>query len=438
MKHNHLVTFLPAIMVLVLALSCKKDSIQQGPPAIVVATQPAITSISPDSGTVNTVVTIAGKNFKTNLSDDTVKFNGVTATVTSATATQLVVNAPATGTTGNVTVTTSEGTSNGIAFTYATGHDDVYIVGQDGGYVAMWKNGVETAMGTGAAGRAWAIFVSGADVYIVGNENNAGMYWKNGVPVSLPGCIVATGITVVGQTVYVLGERQYVYFGNPTTVAAVWQNGVIKDVAQDTTINSVAGGLVYAQTDLFTSAWYYKQVLTTTSTVIQTRAFYYPPYDGILNYLTDDKTNSWTTCMAASPGGSVLVGGYVDGGAAVWADGLPLWQDNLQSTSQCYGVASNDTFISVVGHYVDQVSHHTRAFVINIGVDNSYTVLNSGADANYNAEATGVAIDGNDVYVSGFNANDGPVYWKNGVKAILPHSGTAEFCGAYAIFIKKN
>lgn len=422
-------------MVLVLAMSCKKDSIPQGPPAIVVATQPTITSISPDSGTVNTVVTITGTNFLTNLSDDTVKFNGVAATVTSASATQLVVNAPATGTTGNVTVTTSGGTSNGIMFTYAIGQD-VYIVGQDGNYAAIWKNGVETVLGTGGAGRATSVFVSGADVYVAGIENNVGKYWKNGVPVLLPGCIVVTGITVVGQTVYVLGERQYAYFGNPTTVAAVWQNGVIKDVAQDTTINSVAGGVVYAQNSVFTSAYYYKQIFTTSGTVLQARAFYYPPYDGILNYLTDDKTNSWTTCIGASPGGSVLVGGYVDGGAAVWSDGLPLWQDNLQSTSRCYGVASNDTFICVAGHYTDQVSNHTKAFVKNIGGDNAYTVLNSGADANYNAEATGVAIDGNDVYISGFNANDGPVYWKNGVKAILPHSAVAEFCGAYAIIVK--
>ncbi len=67
--------------------------------------QTNLTGFSPASGTVGTSVTITGTNFNTTLSENIVKFNGITATVTSATATELVVTVPETATTGKITVT---------------------------------------------------------------------------------------------------------------------------------------------------------------------------------------------------------------------------------------------------------------------------------------------------------------------------------------------
>jgi YVTN family beta-propeller protein len=67
---------------------------------------PTITSFTPSSGAQGTAVTITGTNFSATGSSNTVKFNGgIQASVTSASATQLVVTLPETATTGKITVT---------------------------------------------------------------------------------------------------------------------------------------------------------------------------------------------------------------------------------------------------------------------------------------------------------------------------------------------
>lgn len=67
--------------------------------------QPTITGIEPAKGEVDDVITITGSNFSSTASDNTVSFNGVEATITSATATEIKTTVPATATTGKITVT---------------------------------------------------------------------------------------------------------------------------------------------------------------------------------------------------------------------------------------------------------------------------------------------------------------------------------------------
>ncbi|OYV48368.1 MAG: hypothetical protein B7X10_03185, partial [Burkholderiales bacterium 21-58-4] len=66
--------------------------------------QLALFAFDPQQGTVNTQVTIQGNGFSTTPSSNTVKFNGTTASVTSATAKQLVVKVPSGATTGPISV----------------------------------------------------------------------------------------------------------------------------------------------------------------------------------------------------------------------------------------------------------------------------------------------------------------------------------------------
>jgi uncharacterized protein (TIGR03437 family) len=72
---------------------------------------PTITSFSPTSGKVGDAVTVTGTNFSTTAADNTVKFNGTTAVVTSSTATQIVTSVPADATTGKITVAVSGSTA---------------------------------------------------------------------------------------------------------------------------------------------------------------------------------------------------------------------------------------------------------------------------------------------------------------------------------------
>ncbi len=70
---------------------------------------PSIIEFTPNSGTIATSVTIYGTGFSSTPSQNTVKFNGTTATVSSATPTQIVTTVPTGATTGPITVNTPMG-----------------------------------------------------------------------------------------------------------------------------------------------------------------------------------------------------------------------------------------------------------------------------------------------------------------------------------------
>jgi YD repeat-containing protein len=69
----------------------------------------SVIEFTPDGGAAGTTVTIYGTGFSTTPSQNAVAFNGVSATVTSASATTLVTTVPTGATTGTISVTTSSG-----------------------------------------------------------------------------------------------------------------------------------------------------------------------------------------------------------------------------------------------------------------------------------------------------------------------------------------
>jgi len=78
----------------------------------------SIIAFTPRLGPVGTTVTIAGTGFSTTAVQNTVSFNGTAASVTSASATQLVVTVPSGATTGTIGVTAPAGsTTSATAFT---------------------------------------------------------------------------------------------------------------------------------------------------------------------------------------------------------------------------------------------------------------------------------------------------------------------------------
>jgi len=66
---------------------------------------PTITSFTPASGSIGTTVTITGTNFSTTPANNTLQFNGTTASVTASTATIITTTVPVGATTGKITVT---------------------------------------------------------------------------------------------------------------------------------------------------------------------------------------------------------------------------------------------------------------------------------------------------------------------------------------------
>ena len=87
------------LFALVAFISCSDDDEATPAPEFTVA------SISPESGTVGTEITITGANFPTDASEVNLTFGGVTATINSITSTQIITTVPAGATTGSVNVT---------------------------------------------------------------------------------------------------------------------------------------------------------------------------------------------------------------------------------------------------------------------------------------------------------------------------------------------
>ena len=85
------------------------------------STQVSIVSFSPAKGPIGTQVTIFGTGFSAIIAQNTVTFNGTTATISSATTTQLVVTVPSGATTGTIGVTAPAGSATSAGtFTVAS------------------------------------------------------------------------------------------------------------------------------------------------------------------------------------------------------------------------------------------------------------------------------------------------------------------------------
>ena len=83
--------------------ACGKDD--PNPPDDPTTNPPTIASFSPTEGTPGTTVEIIGTNFSTVKTENTVKFNGASASVDIATATKLTVSVPNGATSGKIAVT---------------------------------------------------------------------------------------------------------------------------------------------------------------------------------------------------------------------------------------------------------------------------------------------------------------------------------------------
>lgn len=158
------------ITILIMDACSKSSSPSSGgtpPPPPPASTTPTISSASPGSGAFNTVVTITGTNFSATAANDIVSFNGVAATVNSATATQLTVVVPKGSGTGIIKVSVSSQSVNGPVFNYIY----TYIVST----LAGSTQGLANGNGTSAKFyRPFGVAVdSSGNVIVADDYNNA-------------------------------------------------------------------------------------------------------------------------------------------------------------------------------------------------------------------------------------------------------------------------
>lgn len=105
---------LTLVFLLSVLLSCKKSEPEPAPFSIL--------SFTPAQGVAGSIVTISGEGFSTDPTKNVVKFGTGAGTVTTTSATQLVVEVPATAQSGKITVTTDGRTATSATdFTFIDG-----------------------------------------------------------------------------------------------------------------------------------------------------------------------------------------------------------------------------------------------------------------------------------------------------------------------------
>jgi len=103
--------FMSILAIALLMWSCAEEPYNPGIQA------PVISGIDPDSAFPTMEVVIEGSNFSSAAAGNTVSFNGTAATVSEATTLGITVIVPDGATSGDVTVTTNDMTSDGFPFT---------------------------------------------------------------------------------------------------------------------------------------------------------------------------------------------------------------------------------------------------------------------------------------------------------------------------------
>jgi len=409
------------VALVILIASCRSEKPPAPTNTAVTHSVITITSISPDSAVSNALITIRGKHFGNLVSGDTVKFNGALAKIQSATDSTLTVLAPTAGTNGAITVSAPLGKATGPVFTY---NPDIYIVGtvrKPLNYmVTYWKNGTAYYLtdplgyGTGTG-----MVLSDTDVYIAGNVTDGsgvlqGRYWKNLVEGTLSeGLLQHTtgGIAVSGGGVYVAGFESSTD-GNVFNTAEYWKNGTETllttqpEYAQATAV-AVHGSDVY---------------------VIGSTLY---PNDGFrgLVYWKNGVENQLAVSGGTASGIAITSNNdiYISGDDQTGSNHAMYWKNGTQvmlasgATTTCIAVSGNDVY---VGGMISNGTHNVAVYWKN-GVQVSLT------DGVTDAEVNGIAIVGNDVYACGYrtnsptqnplypDANQWPVYWKNGVQVVL-------------------
>jgi DNA-binding protein YbaB len=178
---------------------------------VTTSTAPSVTNLTPASGPVGTVVTIAGSNFGSTKGTSTVTFGGTTATPTSWSATSIVVPVPSGAATGSVVVTVGGVASNGATFTVTT---------------AAQISFVQVAYLVSPSATTVPVKIAGAQA--AGNLNVVVVGWNDAVRTvqSVTDSKGNVYARAVGPTVLSGQETQSIYYAKNITAAAAGSNTV--------------------------------------------------------------------------------------------------------------------------------------------------------------------------------------------------------------------
>lgn len=192
----------------------------------IIASQPlavstiSISQFAPSSGDIGTTVTINGSGFNATPTLNTVTFNGVAATVVSATANSIVTTVPTGATSGQITVTNANGTATSST-SFIVGHQ-LIIDGQPLPVsLAASQSGTFTFFGT--AGQSLGLGLTGVATTPSGGTLNVAVTAPGSTTALVSVTTTTTGTGSVALPVLaVTGMYTVTVTANPSTDAATF------------------------------------------------------------------------------------------------------------------------------------------------------------------------------------------------------------------------
>ena len=389
-----------AVGLMFLALSCSDDNGQNAAQA----GTPAIHNISPALGPAGTKITITGENFGS-ISDNLVKIGGVTATVTSASDTELVVMVPPGVTSGTLDVTLNGDSDIKGSFT-ATGKD---LEGQ-----LLLNHSELTLYPYPHYAKTLEVIYSDS-----GNHEEEEIFWEssseNVATVDQNGRVtpLALGTTTITATI---GGGANGDVG--TCEVSVVDGPVTKLLLDETKLNLYSGdqaqiGIATLKADVQETGLPVWSSDNQDVATVDQQGLVTAIDEGIAN-ITVTVDNASASCQVNVAGNIYVVGNLQNGngGAAVlWKNGVLYHLTNGQNQSSAnaiYVSENNDVYIA--GYESVNNIGYARLWVNGNPIDIS--------DGSNNAAALSLFVDGTDVYVGGYETVNGvqvAKVWVNGV-----------------------
>jgi hypothetical protein len=305
-----------------------------------------------------------------------------------------------------------------------TGGPDVYVSGysyHSGTYSATyWKNGIATILDNSTnLTEAYGIAVSGTDVYVIGTSQNTtqgyAVYWKNGVKYNLadPSNFSFTNsITIQGSDVYITGTTSSSVIepnGSQQTIPVVWKNGVASPLT-DTTVSIQGGAIAFNGTDMYVAA----QIFDLSGTPPQVAELFknniHAPislsdyYDSAIAGISVQNNDIYLAGWGQRSGIDTAV--YWENGNIIALPPLPGY-----TQAEATGIAFLGTDMYIVGYSFTDTNTSPIFTVATLWKNGVPTKLSNGPKASI---ANAIAIQGNDVYVAGMDGAGAAAYWKNG------------------------
>ncbi len=392
---------------------------------------PTISKIDPPEGPVGQLVTIEGSNFSETESQNTVTFGTATATPSVATPNKLTVNVPQGATSGPVKVTVAGKTATGGTFTITENMVKPSISLNKNTlelYTLDSETLVPSIVGTGNV----------TDIEWTSEDESIAIVDDNGkvtgvsegraiVTADLGNDVSVECMVIVSPSVFAVGYEEV----NGMFVAKMWKNGKVMNLPNSGEY-SFATSVFVDGTDIYISGVVENQNENPSAVVWK---------NGELQYeLSDGSTYGFASSIYVYNGEEYVVGSEEIGqnnisNARIWKDGT-VYETLTNGMSVDDGASGEDIFVNETGIYsagYEESAQHVNG-TPKLWEDTTQIDL---TDETYHGRAYSVYAIGSDVYVAGYEENNGGTsiakYWKDGVATNL--SDGSQSAEALSIFV---